>query len=162
MQGRITRQAFLWMLKGESTCGLRMGPTYCSFIRPSMWLKVQDGAIGHVADRLQLVLGDDISVGHGAIIHGCRIGNGTLIGMGAILLNGVEIGEYALVGAGSIVTENKKIPPLHPFPRISGQGSTGTDGSRSAPDGAYFRQLCGERERIRNNINSGGVFEWTK
>ncbi|MFD1774179.1 gamma carbonic anhydrase family protein [Paenibacillus rhizophilus] len=72
---------------------------------------IQDGAIGHVADRLPLVLGDDISVGHGAIIHGCRIGNGTLIGMGAILLNGAEIGEYALVGAGSIVTENKKIPP---------------------------------------------------
>ncbi|MEW9107089.1 gamma carbonic anhydrase family protein, partial [Paenibacillus sp.] len=51
-----------------------------------------------------------VSVGHGAIIHGCRIGNGTLIGMGAIVLNGADIGEYALIGAGSVVTENKKVP----------------------------------------------------
>ncbi|MNN75546.1 putative acetyltransferase [compost metagenome] len=72
---------------------------------------IQDGAVGHVAEGLPLMLGDDISVGHSAIIHGCRIGNGTLIGMGAIVLNGAEIGEYALIGAGSIVTENKIIPP---------------------------------------------------
>lgn len=72
---------------------------------------IQDGVVGHVADGLPLVLEDDISVGHSAIIHGCRIGKGTLIGMGAIVLNGAEIGEYALVGAGSIVTENTIIPP---------------------------------------------------
>ncbi|MBW4082811.1 gamma carbonic anhydrase family protein [Paenibacillus sp. S150] len=72
---------------------------------------IQDGSVGHVADGQQLLLGDDISVGHSAIIHGCRIGRGTLIGMGAIVLNGAEIGEYALIGAGSIVTENKVIPP---------------------------------------------------
>lgn len=72
---------------------------------------IQDGTVGHVAEGLPLVLGDDISVGHSAIIHGCKIGNGTLIGMGAIVLNGAEIGEYALIGAGSVVTENKKIPP---------------------------------------------------
>lgn len=72
---------------------------------------IQDGSIGHVNDRQPLLVGDDVSVGHGAIIHGCQIGKGTLIGMGAIVLNGAEIGEYALVGAGSLVTENKKIPP---------------------------------------------------
>lgn len=72
---------------------------------------IQDGVVGHVADGLPLMLEDDISVGHSAIIHGCRIGKGTLIGMGAIVLNGAEIGEYALVGAGSLVTENTIIPP---------------------------------------------------
>lgn len=72
---------------------------------------IQDGVVGHVADGLPLLLEDDISVGHSAIIHGCRIGRGTLIGMGAIVLNGAEIGEYALIGAGTIVTENKIIPP---------------------------------------------------
>jgi len=72
---------------------------------------IQDGAIGHVGEGLPLILEDEISVGHAAIIHGCKIGKGTLIGMGAIVLNGAEIGEYALVGAGAIVTENKKIPP---------------------------------------------------
>ncbi|UQZ32391.1 gamma carbonic anhydrase family protein [Paenibacillus sp. PK3_47] len=72
---------------------------------------IQDGVVGHVADGVPLILADDISVGHSAIIHGCSVGRGTLIGMGAIVLNGAEIGEYALIGAGSVVTENKVIPP---------------------------------------------------
>lgn len=72
---------------------------------------IQDGSIGHVNERQPLLVGEDVSVGHNAIIHGCRIGRGTLIGMGAIVLNGADIGEYALVGAGSLVTENKTIPP---------------------------------------------------
>ncbi|OZB94876.1 gamma carbonic anhydrase family protein [Paenibacillus sp. XY044] len=72
---------------------------------------IQDGAVGHVNTDEPLILADDVSVGHAAIVHGCTIGKGTLIGMGAIVLNGAEIGEYALIGAGSIVTENKKIPP---------------------------------------------------
>ncbi len=72
---------------------------------------IQDGSIGHVNERQPLLVDEDVSVGHNAIIHGCRIGRGTLIGMGAIVLNGADIGEYALVGAGSLVTENKTIPP---------------------------------------------------
>lgn len=71
---------------------------------------VQDGVVGHVNTDQPLILGDEVSVGHSAIIHGCTIGRGTLIGMGAIVLNGADVGEYALIGAGSIVTENKKIP----------------------------------------------------
>lgn len=72
---------------------------------------LQDGVIGHVNASQPLVVGDNVSVGHAAVIHGCRIGTGTLIGMGAIVLNGADIGEYALVGAGSLVTENTTIPP---------------------------------------------------
>lgn len=72
---------------------------------------IQDGSIGHVNVSQPLLVGEDVSVGHGVIIHGCRVGKGTLIGMGAIVLNGAEIGEYALVGAGSLVTENFYIPP---------------------------------------------------
>lgn len=72
---------------------------------------IQDGSVGHVNPEQPLIVGDGVSIGHKAIVHGCRIGRGTLIGMGAIVLNGAEIGEYALVGAGSIVTENKNIPP---------------------------------------------------
>lgn len=72
---------------------------------------IQDGSVGHVNTGQPLLLGDDVSVGHAAIIHGCTIGKGTLIGMGAIVLNGAELGEYALIGAGAVVTENKKIPP---------------------------------------------------
>ncbi|OXM88051.1 gamma carbonic anhydrase family protein [Paenibacillus rigui] len=72
---------------------------------------IQDGCIGHVNVNQPLLVEAEVSVGHGAIIHGCHIGKGTLIGMGAIVLNGANIGEYALVGAGSLVTENKHIPP---------------------------------------------------
>ncbi|SFK91403.1 Carbonic anhydrase or acetyltransferase, isoleucine patch superfamily [Paenibacillus sp. 1_12] len=71
---------------------------------------IQDGCIGHVNVDQPLLIGEEVSVGHGAIIHGCHIGKGTLIGMGAIVLNGAVIDEYALVGAGSLVTENKHIP----------------------------------------------------
>lgn len=71
---------------------------------------VQDGTIGHVNIHQPLLISDEVSIGHGAIIHGCKIGKGTLIGMGAIVLNGADIGEYALVGAGSLITENQKIP----------------------------------------------------
>ncbi|AJS58056.1 gamma carbonic anhydrase family protein [Paenibacillus sp. IHBB 10380] len=72
---------------------------------------IQDGTVGHVNTEQPLILADEVSVGHAAIIHGCTIGKGTLIGMGAIILNGVDIGEYALIGAGSVVTENTIIPP---------------------------------------------------
>ncbi|CAM4399471.1 carbonic anhydrase/acetyltransferase-like protein (isoleucine patch superfamily) [Paenibacillus endophyticus] len=71
---------------------------------------IQDGVVGHVNVNQPLLLADEVSIGHAAIIHGCTVGKGTLIGMGAIVLNGADIGEYALIGAGSIVTENKKIP----------------------------------------------------
>jgi carbonic anhydrase/acetyltransferase-like protein (isoleucine patch superfamily) len=79
-------------------------------IRIGRRCNIQDGSIGHVNTNEPLLLEEEVSVGHSAIIHGCRIGKGSLIGMGAILLNGADIGEYVLIGAGSIVTENKKIP----------------------------------------------------
>lgn len=79
-------------------------------IRIGQRTNIQDVAIGHVNTDEPLLVGDEVSVGHGAIIHGCTIGTGTLIGMGAIVLNGADIGEYALIGAGALVTENKKIP----------------------------------------------------
>lgn len=80
-------------------------------IRVGARTNIQDGAVLHVAEGLPCVVGDDVTVGHGAIVHGCAVGDRCLIGMGAILLNGVEIGEECIVGAGALVTEGKKIPP---------------------------------------------------
>jgi len=71
---------------------------------------IQDGAVLHVADNLPCVIGDDVTVGHGAIVHGCKVGDRCLIGMGSIILNGAEIGDECVVGAGALVTEGKKIP----------------------------------------------------
>lgn len=72
---------------------------------------IQDGAVLHVAENLPCIVGDEVTVGHGAIVHGCVVGDRCLIGMGSILLNGAQIGEECIVGAGALVTEGKKIPP---------------------------------------------------
>ena len=56
-----------------------------------------------------VVLGD-VTIGHGAIIHGCKIGDNTMIGMGAILMNGCKIGKNCIIGAGALVTQNVEIP----------------------------------------------------
>ncbi len=72
---------------------------------------IQDGSILHADPGFPCVIGDEVTVGHKAIIHGAKVGNGALIGMGAILLNGAEIGEEAIVAAGSVVTEGTVVPP---------------------------------------------------
>lgn len=72
---------------------------------------IQDGAIGHSDPGFPLTIGTRVTVGHQAILHGCTIGNGALIGMGAKVLNGAVIGEKCLVGAGALVTEGKHFEP---------------------------------------------------
>lgn len=71
---------------------------------------IQDGSVIHVAKDNPTIIGDNVTIGHKALIHGCKIGNNTLIGMGAIVLDGAEVGEYTLLAAGSLVPPNKKIP----------------------------------------------------
>ena len=56
-----------------------------------------------------MIIGNDVTIGHNAIIHGCTIDDGALIGMGAIIMNGVTIGKGAVVGAGAVVKENMKV-----------------------------------------------------
>jgi carbonic anhydrase/acetyltransferase-like protein (isoleucine patch superfamily) len=72
---------------------------------------VQDGAVVHVDTGIPCRIGADVTVGHGAILHSCVVGDGALIGMGAIVLNGAEIGAGSIVGAGALVTQGKKFPP---------------------------------------------------
>lgn len=71
---------------------------------------IQDGSVVHIADNYPTVIGDNVTVGHKALVHGCTVGNNTLIGMGSIVLDGAEIGDYTLLGAGSLVPPGKKIP----------------------------------------------------
>jgi len=70
---------------------------------------IQDGSVLHVADELGVYIGDNVTVGHNAIIHACRIGDYALVGMGAIILNGAKIGKGSIVAAGSVVRENSKV-----------------------------------------------------
>jgi carbonic anhydrase/acetyltransferase-like protein (isoleucine patch superfamily) len=72
---------------------------------------IQEGAMLHTDIGHPLTLGADVTVGHHAILHGCTIGAGSLIGMGATVLNGAVIGEGCLVGANALITEGKSFPP---------------------------------------------------
>lgn len=70
----------------------------------------QEGAVFHTDPGFPLVVGNDVTIGHQAMLHGCTVGNGSLIGIQAVILNGAVIGEECLVGAGALVTEGKVFP----------------------------------------------------
>lgn len=81
-------------------------------IRIGSSTNVQDNSTLHVTkDTYPLIIGDDITIGHNVVLHGCTIKDRCLIGMGAIILDNAEIGEDSIVGAGSLVTEGMKVPP---------------------------------------------------
>jgi carbonic anhydrase/acetyltransferase-like protein (isoleucine patch superfamily) len=71
---------------------------------------VQDNAVLHTDAGIPLTLGRLVTVGHQAMLHGCRVGDGSLIGIGAVVLNRAVIGNYCLVGAGSLILEGKDFP----------------------------------------------------
>ncbi len=72
---------------------------------------VQDGAIIHVDIDRPTRIGENVTIGHGAVVHGCTIGDNVLIGIRAVVLSGAVIGENSIVGAGAVVTEGTVIPP---------------------------------------------------
>jgi carbonic anhydrase/acetyltransferase-like protein (isoleucine patch superfamily) len=71
---------------------------------------VQDGCVLHTDPGFPLDIAAEATIGHMVMLHGCSIGRGTLIGIGAIVLNGARIGEECMIGAGAVVTEGKEIP----------------------------------------------------
>lgn len=81
-----------------------------NFIKIGKNTNIQDLCMLHVTELNSLTIGENTSLGHSVILHGCKIGSGCLIGMGAIILDGAEIGDNCLVAAGSMVTPGKKFP----------------------------------------------------
>ncbi|NLA99516.1 MAG: gamma carbonic anhydrase family protein [Methanomicrobiales archaeon] len=71
---------------------------------------IQDNAVVHTTPGFPVAIGAEVSVGHGAILHGCTIRDRVLVGMGAVVLNGAVVGEGSIIGAGAVVTEGKDIP----------------------------------------------------
>ncbi|HKJ19034.1 MAG TPA: gamma carbonic anhydrase family protein [Woeseiaceae bacterium] len=71
---------------------------------------IQDGSVLHTDPGIKLVVGDGVTVGHKVMLHGCEIGNDSLIGIGSTVLNGAKIGKNSLVGAHALITENKVFP----------------------------------------------------
>lgn len=72
---------------------------------------VQDGAVLHADPGFPLIVGDRVSIGHRAVLHGCTVGTGTLIGIGAVVLNGATIGAGSMIAAGAIILEGTDVPP---------------------------------------------------
>lgn len=79
-------------------------------IRIGARTNVQENCVLHTDTGYPLNIGENCTIGHSAIVHGCTIGDNTLIGMGATVLNGATIGKNCLIGAGALITENKIIP----------------------------------------------------
>jgi carbonic anhydrase/acetyltransferase-like protein (isoleucine patch superfamily) len=104
---------------GDVTLGDEVSLWYNVVVRGDIhWIRIgarsnlQDGAIVHVERGLYpTLLEEEVSVGHGAMLHGCTIGAGSLIGMGAVVLNRAVIGEGSLVAAGAVVREGFNAPP---------------------------------------------------
>jgi len=119
---QIADPARLWLAPnaqviGRVTLGLDVGIWFGAILRGDNEpirigdrTNVQEAVVMHVDPGLPLTIGEDVTVGHGAIVHGCTIGDGTLIGMGATILNGARIGRSCLVGANALVTEGKEFP----------------------------------------------------
>ncbi len=103
---------------GDVTMGPGSSLWYHSILRGDVYpihvgarTNIQDMTVGHVTtDKYALNIGNDVTIGHRVIVHGCTIGNRCLIGMGAIVMDGVEIGDDCLIGAGAIITPNTIIP----------------------------------------------------
>lgn len=72
---------------------------------------IQDGCIVHLADDDAVSIGDDVTIGHRALIHACTIGDAVLVGMGAIIMDGARIGARSIIGAGALVLGGTEIPP---------------------------------------------------
>ena len=102
--GRVSlgRDASVWfgaVLRGD-TNDIRIGERS----------NVQDNAVIHVDDDAPATVGNDVTIGHGATVHGCAIGDRTLIGIGAVILSHAVIGSDSIVGAGALITERKRFP----------------------------------------------------
>jgi len=98
----LAEEASIWF---NSTVRGDDGP-----IRIGARSNVQENSVLHTDPGRPLTVGDDVTIGHQVMLHGCRIGDGSLIGIQAVLLNGAVIGRGSLVGAGALVTEDKVFP----------------------------------------------------
>ncbi len=82
-----------------------------SYISIGEMTNIQDNAVVHVDDNEPCIIGDNVSVGHNAVVHGCTVEDNCLVGMGSIVLNGAVIGKGSMIAAGAVVLENAVIPP---------------------------------------------------
>ncbi|MEZ5017878.1 MAG: gamma carbonic anhydrase family protein [Flavipsychrobacter sp.] len=111
-------------------------------IRMGNKVNIQDGACIHCTyEKTKVTLGNNVSIGHNAIVHGCTVEDNVLIGMGAIVMDNVTIGSGSIIAAGAVVLENTKVPPGSIFAGVP---------AKKVKDISQ-ELLQGEVERIANN-----------
>lgn len=105
------------VVSGDVTLGEGTSVWYNSVLRGDLApivvgrnCNIQENAVLHLDAGFPCVLGDEVTVGHGAILHGCEIGDCTVVGMGAIVLSGAKVGKNCIIGAGALVTGKTVIP----------------------------------------------------
>ncbi len=120
-QPKLGRGAYLArtaVVLGDVTLGAHSSVWYGAVLRGDInrivvghHSNVQDNAVLHLADQRPCLLGNWVTVGHGAIVHACTVGDECLVGMGAVILDGAVIGKQSIVGAKALVTQGTIIPP---------------------------------------------------
>ncbi len=111
---------------------------------------IQDNSTVHVAPGAPTVIGDGVSVGHNAVIHGCTVGDGSLVAIHAVVLTGAVIGAGSMVGAGAVVGERKTIPPRSLVLGVPGKvvrELTEEDVARMAQTTRHYVTLAREHKR---------------
>ncbi|GAA4982879.1 gamma carbonic anhydrase family protein [Pseudonocardia tropica] len=106
------------VLAGEVSVGAETGIWYTCVIRADLApitlgsrTNVQDGSVLHADPGFPATVGDGVTIGHRAVVHGCTIEDDVLIGMGAVLMNGVHVGAGSLIAAGAVLTQGTVVPP---------------------------------------------------
>ncbi len=105
------------VVRGDVTLGDDVGVWYNAVIRGDFnsiavgsRTNIQDNCVLHASPTAPLAVGEGVTIGHGAIVHGCTIGDNTLIGMGSIVMNGAVIGANSIIGSGTLITGGTVIP----------------------------------------------------
>jgi carbonic anhydrase/acetyltransferase-like protein (isoleucine patch superfamily) len=139
---------------GSATIGAGTGIFYGAVVRADMedisigaYSNIQDGAVIHADPGYPARIGNKVSVGHGAVLHGCTIGDGALIGMNATILNGAVIGAGSLIAANALVLEGTKVPPESLVAGVPGKVRrplTSDEIERCRQNAATYTELTGK------------------
>jgi carbonic anhydrase/acetyltransferase-like protein (isoleucine patch superfamily) len=112
---------------------------------------LQDGSVVHVGDRDAASIGEDVVVGHRAVIHGCRVEDGVLVGIGATILDGSVIGHGSVIAAGAVVTAGTTVPPRSLVVGMPGKVKR----TLSEEDEGFHRELAAKYTRLAHNYRHG-------
>lgn len=148
-----------WVFPGSALVGdVRLGPQasvwYGAVLRADLRhitvgarSNVQDGAVVHLGDLDPTEIGDDVTIGHGAVVHGCRIEDAVLIGIRSTILDGAVVGRGSVIGAGAVVLQRAVIPP---FSLVLGMPARVVKTLPSSTEGDH-RALAGKYVRLATN-----------